>query len=104
MRAFADAARPVAEVSPMIYGQFIEHFHRQVYGGIFEPGSPRSDGDGFREDVLEALRALKVPVVRWPGGYSAYHWNRLSRHGGFEPSDADAGGRKAYAIPRTAQL
>ena len=35
MRAFADTARPVAEVSPMIYGQFIEHFHRQVYGGIF---------------------------------------------------------------------
>ena len=78
MRAFADTARPVAEVSPMIYGQFIEHFHRQVYGGIFEPGSPRSDGDGFREEVLEALRALKVPVVRWPGGCfaSAYHWNR----------------------------
>ena len=70
---------PDAEVQVydrMIFGQFIEHFHRQVYGGIFEPGSPLSDEQGFRKDVIEALRELKVPVVRWPGGcfVSAYHW------------------------------
>jgi alpha-N-arabinofuranosidase len=60
----------------MIFGQFIEHFHRQVYGGIFEPGSPLSDRDGFRTDVVEALRELKIPIVRWPGGcfVSSYHW------------------------------
>jgi alpha-L-arabinofuranosidase len=60
----------------MLFGQFIEHFHRQVYGGIFEPGSKLSDAEGFRMDVIEALRELKVPVVRWPGGcfVSAYHW------------------------------
>jgi alpha-N-arabinofuranosidase len=60
----------------MIFGQFIEHFHRQVYGGIFEPGSKLSDEQGFRKDVIEALRELKVPVVRWPGGsfVSSYHW------------------------------
>lgn len=60
----------------MIFGQFIEHFHRQVYGGIFEPGSPLSDERGFRKDVILALRELKVPVVRWPGGcfVSSYHW------------------------------
>ena len=62
--------------SPLIYGQFLEHFHRQVYGGIYDPDSPFSDSDGFRTDVLEALRALRVPVIRWPGGcfVSAYHW------------------------------
>jgi len=60
----------------MIFGQFIEHFHRQIYGGIFEPGSKLSDEQGFRMDVIEALLELKVPVVRWPGGcfVSSYHW------------------------------
>jgi alpha-L-arabinofuranosidase len=62
--------------SSMIFGQFIEHFHRQIYGGIYEPGSPLSDEAGFRMDVTEALKELKVPVVRWPGGcfVSSYHW------------------------------
>ena len=68
-------ARPVA-YDRMLFGQFIEHIHRQVYGGIFEPGSPLSDETGFRRDVLEALRELRIPIVRWPGGcfVSAYHW------------------------------
>lgn len=60
----------------MIFGQFLEHFHRQVYGGVFDPGSPLADADGFRTDVIAALRELRIPVVRWPGGcfVSAYHW------------------------------
>ncbi|MDR3181543.1 MAG: hypothetical protein LBT89_01260 [Planctomycetaceae bacterium] len=68
-------AKPV-EYNRMIFGQFIEHFHRQIYGGIFEPGSPLSDKDGFRTDVIKALRELKIPIVRWPGGcfVSSYHW------------------------------
>jgi Alpha-L-arabinofuranosidase len=62
--------------NPMIYGQFIEHFHRQIYGGIYDPQNPLSDEDGFRVDVLEALRKIKVPILRWPGGcfVSAHHW------------------------------
>jgi alpha-N-arabinofuranosidase len=72
----ADPRGPATPVDPMIFGQFIEHFHRQVYGGIFEPGSPLSDRRGFRMDVVEAVRELGPPVVRWPGGIfaSAYHW------------------------------
>lgn len=64
------------EYDPMIFGQFIEHHHRQIYGGIFDPGNPLSDEDGFRTDVLDALREIKVPIVRWPGGcfVSSYHW------------------------------
>ena len=46
--------------SPMIFGQFIEHHDRQVYGGLFWPGHPLSDEDGFRKDVIEALREIKV--------------------------------------------
>src|SRR5512147_3254452 len=72
----ADLTAAATPVNPMIFGQFIEHFHRQVYGGIFEPGSPLSDQQGFRKDVIAALRELGVPVVRWPGGcfVSGYHW------------------------------
>ena len=60
----------------MIFGQFLEHFHHQIYGGIFDPGSKFSDQQGLRKDVIAAVRELQVPVVRWPGGCfaSAYHW------------------------------
>ena len=62
--------------SPMIFGGFIEHFSTQVYGGIFDPGNPLSDEDGFRTDVIDALKEIKMPIVRWPGGcfVSTYHW------------------------------
>ena len=62
--------------SRMIFGGFIEHFDGQVYGGLFEPGSPLSDKQGFRTDVVEAVKELKISVVRWPGGCfaSGYHW------------------------------
>lgn len=61
-----------------IFGHFLEHFHRQVYGGIYDPGSPLADDNGFRTDVIEALRRIKVPVLRWPGGcfVSAYPWKK----------------------------
>lgn len=73
---FIDSHRGTKTYSPLIFGQFLEHFHRQVYGGVFEPGSPLSDERGFRTDVIAALRELRIPVVRWPGGcfVSAYHW------------------------------
>src|SRR4051794_7268075 len=72
----ADLTGALEPVNRMIFGQFLEHFQRQVYGGVFEPGSSLSDKNGFRLDVIEALRELKVPIVRWPGGCfaSAYHW------------------------------
>jgi alpha-N-arabinofuranosidase len=68
--------RILAERDIMIYGHFLEHFHRQIYGGVYEPGSPLSDGHGFRADVLEAMRKIKTPIIRWPGGcfVSSYDW------------------------------
>lgn len=67
---------PVTPIKREVYGYFIEHFHRLIYGGIYEPGSPLSDERGFRLDVADALRDLGTGVVRWPGGcfVSAYHW------------------------------
>ena len=71
-----DRRRELGHRDPMIYGHFIEHFHRQIYGGVYDPGNPLSDEDGLRTDVLEAMRRIKVPVLRWPGGcfVSSYHW------------------------------
>ena len=60
-----------------IYGQFAEHLGTCIYGGLWVgPDSPIPNIDGYRKDVFEALKALKVPVLRWPGGCFAdeYHW------------------------------
>lgn len=71
-----DPRRQIDAIHPNIYGNFIEHLRRCIYGGIYEENSPLSDERGFRQDVLAAIRSLKVPNVRWPGGnfVSAYHW------------------------------
>ncbi len=71
-----DMKHEIGRRSPLIYGHFIEHFHRQIYGGIYDPGSPLSDEDGFRTDVMDALKKIRIPILRWPGGcfVSSYHW------------------------------
>lgn len=52
------------------------HMGRCIYGGIYDPGNSLSDEDGFRMDVIEAMKELNVPVVRYPGGnfVATYHW------------------------------
>ena len=71
-----DLDRTLGTIDRRIFGGFIEHLGRCIYGGVFEPSSPRSDARGFRLDVLEAARSLRVPILRWPGGnfVSGYHW------------------------------
>ncbi len=71
-----DTGAPGVAYSRMLFGGFIEHFGRQVYGGVFEPGSPLADERGFRRDVIAAMKELKLSVVRWPGGcfVSGYDW------------------------------
>src|SRR3712207_9425127 len=66
----------VGEVDPRLYGSFIEHLGRAVYGGIYEPEHPTADDMGFRGDVLELVRELKVPIARYLGGnfVSGYDW------------------------------
>ena len=51
-----------------VWGSFIEHMGRAVYDGIYEPAHPLADEQGFRKDVMDAVRALHVPKVRYPGG------------------------------------
>ena len=66
----------VSRVDERIYGSFIEHLGRAVYGGIYEPDHPLADELGFRKDVLAAVRRLRVPIVRYPGGnfVSGFRW------------------------------
>ena len=54
----------IARVDERLFGSFIEHLGRAVYGGIYEPGHPLADELGFRTDVMEAVRKLGVPLVR----------------------------------------
>ena len=62
-----DTERTVGEVDPKIYGNFIEHLGRCIYGGVWEEGSPLSDSAGYRKDVIEGLKKLNVTQLRWPG-------------------------------------
>ncbi len=71
-----DVERRLGTIDPKIYGNFIEHLGRCIYGGVYDENSPLADADGLRKDVLDAARRLRVTQLRWPGGnfVSGYHW------------------------------
>jgi alpha-N-arabinofuranosidase len=72
-----DPARPGATISRHLFGQFAEHLGRGIYEGVWVgPDSVIPNTRGIRNDVVAALKAIKVPNVRWPGGCFAdeYHW------------------------------
>ena len=66
----------VGEIDKRMYGSFIEHLGRAIYGGIYEPTHPLADEKGFRKDVIDLVKELQVPIVRYPGGnfVSGYNW------------------------------
>ncbi len=66
----------ISSIDQRIYGSFLEHLGRAIYGGIYEPAHPTADDMGFRKDVLELVKKLKIPIVRYPGGnfVSGYNW------------------------------
>jgi alpha-N-arabinofuranosidase len=66
----------IGAVDARIFGGFLEHMGRAVYQGVYDPGCAHADEDGLRADVLGALRCLRMPVMRYPGGnfVSGYHW------------------------------
>lgn len=71
-----DRAYQTAPVDERIFGSFIEHLGRAVYGGIYQPEHSQADEDGFRKDVIELVKELGVPVIRYPGGnfVSNFFW------------------------------
>jgi alpha-N-arabinofuranosidase len=84
-----DLDRKIGEVDKNIYGNFVEHLGRCVYGGIYDPGSKLSDKDGYRKDVMAAVRDLHPTIVRYPGGNFVSNYNWL-----------DGVGPKSERIPR----
>jgi alpha-N-arabinofuranosidase len=75
-RVVLDRDFVLGELDRRVFGGFAEHLGRHIYTGLYEPGHPTADADGFRGDVLELVRGLGMPVVRYPGGnfVSAYDW------------------------------
>lgn len=67
---------PISTIDPRIFSGFIEHLGRGIYGGVYEPEHPTADANGFRGDVAGALRSLRMPLMRYPGGnfVSSYIW------------------------------
>ena len=66
----------LGKINDMIYGHFTEHLGRCIYDGIFNEKSSKSGSRGFRRDIIDAVKKIKCPILRWPGGNfaSAYHW------------------------------
>ena len=75
-RMILDRDYSIGQIDKRLYGSFIEHLGRAVYGGIYEPGHPAADKNGFRRDVIDLVRKLDVPIVRYPGGnfVSGFNW------------------------------
>lgn len=75
-RIVLDSAYIIAQVDPRIFGGFLEHLGRGVYEGVYHPQASSADENGFRKDVLDALRKLNMTAIRYPGGNfaSGYHW------------------------------
>ncbi|OJJ94632.1 hypothetical protein ASPACDRAFT_1909013 [Aspergillus aculeatus ATCC 16872] len=72
------AEHTISEIDPLLYGGFAEHMGRCIYGGIYDPTNKNGliDENGFRTDVIECMKELKVPIMRYPGGNftATYHW------------------------------
>ena len=75
-KMIVDKELKVAEIDKRLYGSFIEHLGRAVYDGLYQPGHLMSDEDGFRKDVIELVKELDVPIIRYPGGnfVSNFFW------------------------------
>lgn len=75
-RVYIDSRRTVAPLDRNLFGSFLEHLGRAIYEGVYDPGSKLSDANGFRKDVLDEIRQLGVPIIRYPGGnfVSGYNW------------------------------
>jgi len=75
-RVYVDTRRTIAPLDRNLFGSFLEQLGRALYEGVYDPGSKLSEPNGFRKDVIEEVRTLGVPIVRYPGGnfVSGYNW------------------------------
>ena len=75
-RIILDRDYRIGEVDKRLFGSFVEHLGRCVYGGIYEKGHPTADENGLRQDVLDMVKKLGISTVRYPGGnfVSGFDW------------------------------
>ncbi|MGA3031953.1 MAG: alpha-N-arabinofuranosidase [Terracidiphilus sp.] len=75
-RVFLDSSRQISPIDRNLFGSFLEHLGRAIYEGIYDPKSKFADANGFRTDVMDEVKHLGVPIIRYPGGnfVSGYHW------------------------------
>ena len=101
-RIIIDKDFQVSPIDRRIFGSFLEHLGRAVYEGVYQPGSPFADEQGFRKDTLELVKELGVPVVRYPGGnfVSSYKWEDGVGPRGERPKRVDL----AWSVVETNQF
>lgn len=75
-RAIINGSRYYSQLDRRLLGAFLEHLGRAIYTGVYQPDSPLADENGFRKDVIDEVRQLQVPIMRYPGGnfVSGYNW------------------------------
>ena len=75
-RIFIDSRRSISPLDRNLFGSFLEQLGRAIYEGIYDPKSKLADSNGFRKDVMQEVRSLGVPIIRYPGGnfVSGYNW------------------------------
>jgi len=75
-RVYIDTRRTISPIDRNLFGSFLEHLGRAIYEGIYDPGSKLSDSNGFRKDVIDEIKKINVPIIRYPGGnfVSGYNW------------------------------
>jgi len=76
IRIFVDTRRTIGPIDRNLFGSFLEHLGRAIYEGIYDPGTKLADSSGFRRDVMDQVREMGVPIIRYPGGnfVSGYNW------------------------------
>lgn len=108
------ADRPIGVIDPRLHGHFAEHLGELVYPGVYvDPDGAIPNIGGLRKDVIEALKPLEIPVLRWPGGCFAdnYHWRdgigpsssrplRINQHWGMAPEPNSFGTHEFVAFSR----
>ncbi|MWB99849.1 alpha-N-arabinofuranosidase [Agromyces seonyuensis] len=75
-RLTVDPHFAIGPINRRLFGSFVEHLGRCVYDGIYEPGHPSADAEGFRQDVIDLVKELGVSAIRYPGGnfVSGFRW------------------------------
>ncbi len=76
VKVYVDSRRAIAPLNRNLFGSFLEVLGRAIYEGVYDPGSKLSDSNGFRTDVLNEIKKMGVPIIRYPGGnfVSGYNW------------------------------